>query len=117
MQVCRKCINRSASSLSVDLNVTGHSKTNKQVGLEVLMAARMKMAVFWVVAPRSLVEVYQRFRGACCLHHQGIDPDSSLRLVTLMMEAAGTSETSVNFYQTAQHINPKYSHLQTSKHF
>jgi hypothetical protein len=30
-----------------------------------------KMAVFWVVAPRSLVEVYQRFRGPCCLHHQG----------------------------------------------
>jgi hypothetical protein len=31
----------------------------------------MKMAVFWVVAPCSLVEVYQRFRGTCCLHHQG----------------------------------------------
>jgi hypothetical protein len=29
-----------------------------------------KMAVFWVVAPCSLVEVYQRFRGPCCLHHQ-----------------------------------------------
>jgi hypothetical protein len=27
-----------------------------------------KMAVFWDVAPCSLVEVYQRFRGACCLH-------------------------------------------------
>jgi hypothetical protein len=34
-------------------------------------AASMKMAVFWVVAPCSLVEVYQRFRGTCCLHHQG----------------------------------------------
>jgi hypothetical protein len=31
----------------------------------------MKMAVFWAVAPCSLVEVYQRFRGPCCLHHQG----------------------------------------------
>jgi hypothetical protein len=30
-----------------------------------------KIAVFWVVAPCSLVEVYQRFRGPCCLHHQG----------------------------------------------
>jgi hypothetical protein len=30
----------------------------------------MKMAVFWVVALCSLVEVYQCFRGACCLHHQ-----------------------------------------------
>jgi hypothetical protein len=30
----------------------------------------MKMAVFWVVTPCSLVEVYQRFRGPCCFHHQ-----------------------------------------------
>jgi hypothetical protein len=30
-----------------------------------------KMAVFWVVALCSLVEIYQRFRGPCCLHHQG----------------------------------------------
>jgi hypothetical protein len=35
----------------------------------------MKMAVFWVVAPCSLVDVYRRFRGTCCLHHQGDDPD------------------------------------------
>jgi hypothetical protein len=34
-----------------------------------------KMAVFWVVAPCCLVEVYQRFRGPCCLHHQGDDSD------------------------------------------
>jgi hypothetical protein len=38
------------------------------VGFEVLTAVSMKMAVFWVVAPCSLVEVYQRFRGPCCLH-------------------------------------------------
>jgi hypothetical protein len=31
----------------------------------------MKMAVFSVVAPCSLVEVYRSLRGACCLHHQG----------------------------------------------
>jgi hypothetical protein len=47
------------------------------------------MVVFWVVVPCCLVEVYQRFRGPCCLHHQG-----------LLMEAAKTSETLVNFYQT-----------------
>jgi hypothetical protein len=35
----------------------------------------MKMAVFWVVAPCSLVEVYRRFRGACCVSHQGDRPD------------------------------------------
>jgi hypothetical protein len=38
---------------------------------EVLTAASMKMAVFCIVAPCSLVEVYRHFRGACCLHHQG----------------------------------------------
>jgi hypothetical protein len=36
------------------------------------------MAVFWVVAPCSLVGVYQRFRGPCCLHHQGDRPDSHI---------------------------------------
>jgi hypothetical protein len=50
------------------------------------------MAIFWVVAPCSLVEVYQRF-------------------IALMMEAARTSETLVNFYQTFQRYNPEDSHL------
>jgi hypothetical protein len=31
----------------------------------------MKIAVFWIVAPCSLVDVYRRFRGTCCLHYQG----------------------------------------------
>jgi hypothetical protein len=39
----------------------------------------MKMAVFWVVAPCSLVEVCQRFRVPCCLHHQGDRPDDGGR--------------------------------------
>jgi hypothetical protein len=34
------------------------------------------MGVFWVVAPCSLVEVYRRFRCACCLHHHGDDGGS-----------------------------------------
>jgi hypothetical protein len=52
---------------------------NQRTGLrfEVLTALSMKMAVFWIVAPCSLVEV--------------------CRLVALMMEAARTSETSANF--------------------
>jgi hypothetical protein len=41
------------------------------VGFEVLTVVRTKMAVYWVVAPCSLVEVYQCFRGPCCLRHQG----------------------------------------------
>jgi hypothetical protein len=38
-----------------------------------------KMAVVWVVAPCSLVEVYQRFRGPYCLHHQGDDNQTTRR--------------------------------------
>jgi hypothetical protein len=45
----------------------------------------MKMTVFWVVAPCSLVEVYRRFKGACC---------PIIKAITLIMEAVSTSETS-----------------------
>jgi hypothetical protein len=69
------------------------------VGFEVLTAVSTKMAVFWVVPPYSLVEVYQRFRGLLCLHHQGDG------------RAARTSETLVNFYQTTRRFNPEDSHL------
>jgi hypothetical protein len=65
----------------------------KQVEFEVLKAMITKMAIFWV-----LVEVYQRFRGPCCLHHQDDD--------------ARTSETLVNFYQTTRCYNPEDNHLQ-----
>jgi hypothetical protein len=54
----------------------------KGVEFEVLAAVRTKMAVFWVVALCYLVEVYERFRDPCCLHHLG---DS---LSALMMKAA-----------------------------
>jgi hypothetical protein len=53
----------------------------------------LKMAVFWVVAPCSLVEVY--------------------RLIALMMKAASTSEMSVNIYQTTRHNTSEESHLHT----
>jgi hypothetical protein len=49
----------------------GTSKTVSQLRFQVLMAASMKMAVFRVVAPCSLVEVYLGFRGTCYIHHQG----------------------------------------------
>jgi hypothetical protein len=29
------------------------------------------MAVFWVVAPSTPVEVHGRFRGTCCFHYLG----------------------------------------------
>jgi hypothetical protein len=34
-------------------------------------------------------------------------------VITLMMEAARTSETLVNFYQMTQRYNPEDSHLRT----
>jgi hypothetical protein len=50
-----------------DMNFLPVNYMFSPVGFEVLMAASMKMAVIWVVAMCSLVEVYQCFRGACCL--------------------------------------------------
>jgi hypothetical protein len=55
------------------------------------------MAVFWEIAPCSLVEVYQRFRV----------------IIALMMDVARTSETLVNFYQTTRRYNPEDRHLRT----
>jgi hypothetical protein len=45
------------------------------VGFEVLTAVSTKMAIFWVVAPYSLVEIYQRFRGPCRLPDDGGSKD------------------------------------------
>jgi hypothetical protein len=56
------------------------------LGFEVLTAVSTKMAVFWVVAPSSLVEVYQRFRGPCCLHHQGDEAQkTAVFVITLFL--------------------------------
>jgi hypothetical protein len=63
----------------------------------------MKVAVFWVVAPCSLVEVYRRFRGT-----------SFMRTIALIMEVASPSETPTNFYQNTRRNNPEDSHLQIS---
>jgi hypothetical protein len=52
-----------------------------QVGFEILTAVSTKMAGFWVLAP-----------------------------IALMMEAARTSETLVNFYQTTWRYNPEENH-------
>jgi hypothetical protein len=49
---------------------------------------------FWVVVLFSQVEVHRRL------------------LIALIMEAASTSETSVNFFQTTQRNNPEDSRLQ-----
>jgi hypothetical protein len=50
------------------------------------------MAVFWVAAPCSLVEVFRRFRGACCLHHQGDRPDDG------RLHGATTQKTAIHLH-------------------
>jgi hypothetical protein len=45
-----------------------------------------EVAVFWVVAPCSLVEVYQRFRGPCCLHHQGDELIATTQKTAILVE-------------------------------
>jgi hypothetical protein len=65
----------------------------------VVKVAVMKAAVFWDVAPCSLVGVYPRFRGAASI-------------IALTMEAIFMPETSVNFYQTTRRNIPEDSHLQ-----
>jgi hypothetical protein len=45
---------------------------NLAVRFEVFTAASLKMSVSWVVVQCNVVEVYRRFRGACCLRRQGI---------------------------------------------
>jgi hypothetical protein len=55
------------------------------VRCEVLTAVSMNMAVFWVVG------------------------------IVLTMQAASTSETSVNFYQSTRRSSPQDSHLHTCR--
>jgi hypothetical protein len=61
------------------------------------------MAVFWVVAPCSLVDVSEDLAA------------SIIRAIALMMEAARTSETLVIFYQTTRRYKPEDSHLRTHR--
>jgi hypothetical protein len=62
------------------------------------------MAVFWFVAPCSLVKVYRRFRVL-----------SAFIIMAMRMKAASKSEMSVNFYQTTRRNKPVDSHLHTRR--
>jgi hypothetical protein len=57
-----------------------------------------------VVAPCTLVSVYQRLRDPHCVQHQ----------CSLFMEAASTSKTSVNSYQSTRSYKTKYIHFRTN---
>jgi hypothetical protein len=44
----------------------------------------MKFRVFWDVLLCSKIDVDQRFRGACCLHHQGDESSISTELISTL---------------------------------
>jgi hypothetical protein len=67
----------------------------------------LKVRLFWDMAPCSHIEVDQRFRGVYCLASSG------QLIITLMIEAVHTSETSVNFNVTRQRYIPEDSKLHT----
>jgi hypothetical protein len=72
------------------------------VTAQVLTATSMKIRDFCNVASYSLVAVDRRFGGAYCLHNRAI--------ITLMMEAVRTSETSV-YSETTRRYIPEGSNL------
>jgi hypothetical protein len=55
------------------------AKTSFYLRFQVLAAANMNMAVFWVVAPCILAEIHRHFRDSSCLH-QGDDDEGRKHL-------------------------------------
>jgi hypothetical protein len=76
------------------------------------MASSMKMTVFWVVAPCSLVEVYQRFRGISCFHHQGWNAETSVNSSTRLQGATSqkTAIFTLNLYSVSKRENEFHTH-------
>jgi hypothetical protein len=62
----------------------------------------LKMAIFWGVAQ-------------CSLKFTDVTEVLDASIITLMMKAARTSETSVKFHQTTLRNNPQDSHLHTRR--
>jgi hypothetical protein len=69
------------------------------------MSAGMSMAVFWVVAPCSPMEIYWSFRDICAWWWRHHRPN---------VWCSNTSETSVNFYQSTRLKSPEDSHIQST---
>jgi hypothetical protein len=87
---------------------------SKKLRFEVLTAVSTEMSVFWVVAPCSLVENFTIVSEDLTA---SIIRTMSIMIIFLMMEAARSSETLVNFYQNAQRCNSEDSHLIFTRKF
>jgi hypothetical protein len=73
------------------------------------------MAVFWDVVACNLLEIYRQFKGAYCLHCEGVL--LAERDDVLPMEAVIISQMSINFYETTLRTIPEKSHhLRTPCH-
>jgi hypothetical protein len=66
----KECIAR-----SYFVSILYYTEQSNYVKFHVLVAAGMKMIALWDIVLCSLVEVDQCFRGAYCLHHQGVHTD------------------------------------------
>jgi hypothetical protein len=80
MQKSLKGQNLDAKNIVCLMVVCPSGKVNSHMIFEVLTVASMKMTVFWILEPCSLVDIYQCFRGACCHHYQGLDDTGSRHL-------------------------------------
>jgi hypothetical protein len=75
----------------------------------------MKAIVFWDVVTCSLVSVYRRFRGACCLCRQADEQASRGSIVAPMLDKECSSETSENLYQITRRNVPEDSRLRGNR--
>jgi hypothetical protein len=83
------------------------------VRIEILTAVPMKNTIFWDTMPCVLRKICQCYRGTYCfyLQSQKVVWASACRLIldvayssSLKIEVSGSSETSINFYQTIRRI-------------
>jgi hypothetical protein len=75
------------------------------VRFQVLTATSMKTAVFWDVAPCSLVDIDDVSEVLA------VSIIRVMSLVALVIETVSTSETSVNIYQASRRNVPEDNHL------
>jgi hypothetical protein len=69
-----------------------------------------QVEVFWFVTPCSVVVGYQRFRGPCCLHLQGHNPEDldffpfcyifSIRIIKFEIKTVWINEICTLYYIT-----------------
>jgi hypothetical protein len=65
---------------------------------------------------KSKVKIFvKKYEAGFFLQILNIQKMAAFWAIALMMEAARTSETSVNFYQTSRRYNPEDSHLRTHR--